>query len=100
MDKNQQRRTVQQYVTGEATTADYGFSSLNVGRNADEVGEPEAPANATEPSLIDKTDMAEEIAKGEVKPAPMAEQRKFSVDWDPTRFVHSAQSIRSEADAI
>ena len=70
-------RTVQQYVVGESTNADYGTIST----------EPEAPINTTEPSLTDKTDPAESSSKGEMKPTPTVQQRKFSVDWDPRKYV-------------
>lgn len=74
-------RTVQQYVTGESASADYGYSS--VGPMADELKEPEAPIHTTEPSLTDKTDLAEHLQRGEVKARSPVEQRRFSVDWDP-----------------
>ena len=74
-------RTVQQYVKGETSSTDYGFSSM--GPQKDELEEPEASVHTTEPSLTDKTDLAEDIQKGEVTPMPTIQQRRFSVDWDP-----------------
>ena len=76
-----QSRTVQQYVKGETSSTDYGFSSVR--SREDELEEPEAPIYTTEPSLTDKTDLAEDIQQGEVTPMPTAQQRRFSVDWDP-----------------
>lgn len=73
--------TVQQYVKGETSSTYYGFSS--VGAHEDEPEEPEAPVHTTEPSLTDKTDLAEDIQQGEVTPPPTAQQRRFSIDWDP-----------------
>lgn len=71
---------MQQYVKGETSSADYGFS---VRPQAEELKEPEAPVHTTEPSLTDKTDLAQDIQQGEVKPTPTAQQRRFSTDWDP-----------------
>ena len=62
--------TVPKYVKGEISSTDYSFT-------------PEAPVHTTEPSLTDKTDLAEGIQQGEVTPVPTAQQRRFSVDWDP-----------------
>ena len=78
-----QPRTVQQYVKGETSSSIYGFSSVR--SQKDELEEPEAPAHTTEPSLTDKTDLAEDIQQGEVTPIPTAQQRRFSIDWDPIR---------------
>ena len=71
---------VQQYAKGETSSTDYGFSSLRPQED-----EPEALVHTTEPSLTDKTDLAEDIQQGEVKPTPTAQQRRYSVDWDPTQ---------------
>ena len=71
-------RTVQQYVKGETSSTDYGSV-----QPLDEFQEPEAPVYSTEPSLSDKTDLAEDIQQGEVTPIPTAQQRRFSIDWDP-----------------
>ncbi len=71
-------RTVQQHVKGEASTADYGFSS-----RVPTIEEPEALVNTTELSLTEKTEAAEDIQQGEVTPISTAQQRRFSVDWDP-----------------
>lgn len=76
-----QSRTVQQYVKGEASNTGYGFSSVRP--QADDLIEPEASVLTTEPLLTDKTDLAEDIQQGEVKPTPTAQQRRFSIDWDP-----------------
>lgn len=72
---------MQQYVKGETLSTDYGFSSVRP--QEDELEEPEAPVHTTEPSLTDKTDLAEDIRQGGVKPTPTAQQRRFSIDWDP-----------------
>ena len=71
-------RTVQQYVKGEASTNEYEFSSISP-----TVEEPEALVNTTELPLTEKTELAEEIQRGEVTPTPTLQQRRFSVDWDP-----------------
>lgn len=76
-----QSRTVQQYVKGETSSTDYGFSSVRP--QEDDPEKPEAPVHTTEPSLTDKTNLAEDIQLGEVTPMPTAQQRRFSIDWDP-----------------
>ena len=72
---------MQRYVKGETSSTDYGYSSVRP--QEDKLEEPEALVHSTEPSLTDKTDLAEEIQLGEVRPMPTAQQRRFSVDWDP-----------------
>ena len=81
--EQKQSRTAQQYVKGETSRTDYGFSSVL--SREDELEEPEAALHTTEPSLTDKTDLAEDIQQGEVTPMPTAQQRRFSIDWDPIR---------------
>ncbi len=63
------------------SSTDYGFSSVRP--QEDELEKPEAPVHTTEPLLTDKTDLAEDIQQGEAKPTPTAQQRRFSIDWDP-----------------
>ena len=65
----QDSRTVQQYVKGEESSA--------------RGQESEISAHTTEPSLAEETELAEALHKGEVKPTPTVEQRRYSVDWDP-----------------
>lgn len=78
---SKQPRTVQQYVKGETSSTDYGFSLVRPQDN--KLKEPEAPVHTIEVSLTDKTDLAEDIQQGGVKPTPTAQQRRFSIDWDP-----------------
>lgn len=73
--------TVQQYVQGESSSADYGYSSASP--IFEERGEPEAPLNTTEKPLTEKTELVGELHKGEAGPIPIAEQRSYSADWDP-----------------
>ena len=73
--------TVQQYVRGESSSADYGYSSASP--ISEESREPEAPLNTTEKPLTEKTELIEEIHKGEAGPIPTAQQRRYSADWDP-----------------
>ena len=75
--------TVQQYVKGEEINSDFGFFSTDPSLGARQ--EPEAPTNTTEPQLTDRTELAEGVHSGEVKPVPRVQQRRFSVDWDPIR---------------
>lgn len=72
---------VHQYVKGEASSADYGFSSVEP--PVDKTEEPEAPHHTIEPLLIDKADRVEGIQQGYVETVPPVQQRRFSIDWDP-----------------
>lgn len=71
-------------MEGEAFRSDFGISPISpsVGR----MEEPEAPISTTEPQLSDKSELAEGIQAGEVRPVPTAQQRRLSVDWDPRRY--------------
>ncbi|CAF9922145.1 MAG: glycogenin glucosyltransferase [Alectoria fallacina] len=91
---SKQSRSVQQYVEGETSSTGYGFDSI--WPQTDEFEEPEAPAHTTEPSLTDKTVLAEDIQQGEVKPTPTAQQRRFSIDWDP---MHNPPPAHSRPEA-
>lgn len=75
-------RTVQQYVKGESSSADYGY--LSAVPFIEEHREPEAPVNTTEKPLTEKTELIEEIQKGEAGPIPAVQQRRYSADWDAT----------------
>ncbi|KAL8652474.1 MAG: hypothetical protein Q9210_002654 [Variospora velana] len=77
-------RTAQQYVRGEITTTDFGYSSITEPLIA-EGGEPEASIISTEKPLTERTEPAEELDHAEVKPIPTVQRRRYSVDWDPTR---------------
>lgn len=72
---------VQRYVKGEESDNDFDLFSggPSVGRR----DKPEGHTSTTEPQLSDKTELAEDIQSGEVKPIPTIQQRRFSVDWDP-----------------
>lgn len=70
-------------MKGEESTSDFlGFASIPVAP-AEQEQEPELPFNTTETPLTEKTEPAERIEQGEVKPVPTVQQRRFSVDWDP-----------------
>ena len=75
--------TVQQHVKGEESNG--GFYLFSTDSSVRERQEPEASTNNTELQLTDKTELAEGVHSGEVKPVPTAQQRRFSVDWDPIR---------------
>ena len=45
--------------------------------------EAEGSTRATEPQLSDKTELADDIQSGDIRPIPTIQQRRFSVDWDP-----------------
>ena len=81
-------RVVQQHVKGEASTADYGYSSAAPAiPSMLQIQEPEASASTEQP-LLDKQDPAEGIIQGDLLPVRTAEQRRFSapqVQWDPAR---------------
>ena len=74
-------KTVQQYVKGEMSSASHG--SLLVGYTAGGHEEPETPVHTTEPSLTDKTELAEELQKSEVAATLKPEQQDYSAEWDP-----------------
>ena len=74
--------TVQQYVTGEITSTGLGLFPTPAVQS---IEEPEGALNTTEPSLSEQLERAEQIDSGELKPTATVQQRRFSVDWDPTR---------------
>ena len=82
---SKQPRTVQQYVKGESLTVDDGL--LSVGTKADELENPEASILTTESLLTNKTDLAKDVQKGEAESTSTAQQRRFSIDWDPIQYV-------------
>ncbi|KAL9637282.1 MAG: hypothetical protein Q9164_002295 [Protoblastenia rupestris] len=92
----QQSRTVQQYVTGETSFANYEYSSTSIGPKTGEPKEQENFTHTTEPILTDNTKATGDIDKPEIKQPPTREQRNFSVDWDPRHQSPPAQS-RPEA---
>ncbi|KAL8676929.1 MAG: hypothetical protein Q9186_006606 [Xanthomendoza sp. 1 TL-2023] len=69
-------RTVEQYVTGETSISSFGFSSI-----------PESsidvPVNTAKNVLTGKIEAAEDYQQGNAKPTPTAQQRRWSIDWDP-----------------
>ena len=79
----QESKSVQQYVEGEASRGDFGFSSF--GPSVGQIDNPEASTSTMERQLTDKTELAEGMQAGEVKPVPTVQQRRYSVDWDPRR---------------
>lgn len=72
--------TVQQHVKGEQSVLDFGYSSITKPSL-----EPEAPVNTTEIPLSEKTEPAEAISQGEVRPIPTAETRRYYADWNPVQ---------------
>lgn len=90
----QEFKNVRQYVNGEASSTEYDESSVGV--SLGDISQPQAPPDNTEPRLSDKTDLAEDLEKGEVTPVPTAQQRRYSIDWDPIHNPPPAQS-RPEA---
>ena len=71
---------MQQYVIGETSTRDYGYSSL--GPVVDKPEDVEAMSYTAEPSFADKPDIVEELGKGKMQPPPTVEVRRYSADWD------------------
>ena len=59
------------------------FDLFSGGPSVGRRDEPGGATSTTEPQLSDKTELAEDIQSGEVKPIPTIQQRRFSVDWDP-----------------
>ncbi|KAI4278229.1 MAG: hypothetical protein LQ337_001170 [Flavoplaca oasis] len=83
-------QTVQQYVTGETSNSVSEFPSIITPPPA------EASAITTEPPLSEPTERAEALDQGAIKPTPTAQQRRFSVDWDP---IHHAPPANSRPEA-
>lgn len=82
--------TIQQHVQGEATSTDFGTSSVQHMNSIPEIVEPEASVTTTELPLSEPGEVAENIDQGVVEPTPTAEQRKFSapeMEWDATKYV-------------
>ncbi|KAL8800178.1 MAG: hypothetical protein Q9200_007332 [Gallowayella weberi] len=81
--------TVPRYVRGETSTSSFGVPSV-----------PEssinAPVNATDAPLTEKTEPAEDYLQGKVEPTPTVQQRRFSIDWDPR---HQAPPLNSRPEA-
>lgn len=93
--------TVQQYVHGQATSADFGTSSLQHIAAVPDIVEPEAPIITTEAPLSEPGEAVENIDQGVVEPTPTIEQRKFSapqMQWDATRFEPPAASVPEAAN--
>ena len=65
-------------MKGEASATDDGFPSL-----VPTIIEPEALPNTTELPLTDKGETSEDPQQGKVTSLPVAQQRHFSVQWDP-----------------
>ncbi|KAI4229904.1 MAG: hypothetical protein LQ349_006332 [Xanthoria aureola] len=84
-------KTVQQYVLGEISTSHIGSPS---------VAPPavEAPVITTEVPLTEPTERAEALDQGKITPTPTVQQRRFSIEWDPTRHAPPANSRPEAAD--
>lgn len=65
---------------GEELHSGVGFAK---GQSVGDQDESEDPITVMEPQLTEKVEPAEDIDRGETKPLPTAQQRRFSVDWDP-----------------
>ena len=81
--------TVQRHVQGEATSADFGTSSVqHISPVTGVVVQPEASITTTDAPFTDPGEVVENIDQGFVEPTPTAQQRKFSapnMEWDATR---------------
>ncbi|KAL8764633.1 MAG: hypothetical protein Q9194_006926 [Teloschistes cf. exilis] len=83
---------VQKYVKGEASTFDYDFSSYT---GQSPVKQVEPPASTVEKSLTEEHLPVELLpeehetersgVKAYLKPAPADPQKRYAVDWDPSR---------------
>ena len=99
--------SVPHYVTGEAYSTTYGYSSQppiipaqHV--SAEPASEPGVASltSAAEQSIADQPGMVETIQRGEYEPTPTVEQRRFSapmMEWDASRAPPPVQS-RPEAE--
>lgn len=70
---------MQQYVAGEASGAEYGFSSTAAS---------EDNVTKTEPPLTENIERSESIQQGEATSTPTVQQMRFSApmtEWDPVQ---------------
>lgn len=78
-------RSVQQQVRAQATSENYGYSS------SDPVGEEhkplEVPASTAEVPLTEKPNLIEITGQKVDAPVPTVQQRRYSAEWDPIRWV-------------
>lgn len=79
----QDARNVRQYVKGEASYP----VGLSAGPSIGHEERTEASVTTTKPQLIEKTEPAEDLERGDAQPLPTVQQRRFSVDWDPIQSV-------------
>lgn len=78
-------RSVQQHVRAQATSEDYGYSSY------DPVGEEhkrlEVPVSTAEVPLTEQPNLGEITGQNVDAPVPTVQQRRYSAEWDPIRWV-------------
>lgn len=78
-------RSVQQHVRAQATKENYGYSSY------DPVGEEhkplEVPASTAEVPLTEQPNLGEITGQKVEAPVPTLQQRRYSAEWDPIRWV-------------
>jgi alpha-N-acetylglucosamine transferase len=79
----QEARNVREYVKGE-TSCPVGLSA---GPSVGHEERTEASITTTEPQLTEKTEPAEDLERGDANRLPTAQQRRFSVAWDPIQSV-------------
>ncbi|KAF2225246.1 nucleotide-diphospho-sugar transferase [Elsinoe ampelina] len=94
MEGGPRSNVVKSLVTGEATSTDYGYSSVPQAQaqthNTHHAPQPQndAPIITIEAPPSDPADFAEQIVHEHVEPTPTVEQRRFSApinEWDATR---------------
>lgn len=77
--------SVQQHVRAQATSENYGYSSY------DPVGEehkrPEVPVSTVKVPLTEQPNLVEITGKKVDAPVPTVQQRRYSAEWDPIRWV-------------
>ena len=79
----QEARNVREYVKGE-TSYPVGLSA---GSSVGHEERTEASITTTEPQLTEKTELAKDLVHGDANPLSTAQQRRFSVAWDPIQSV-------------
>lgn len=78
-------RSGQQDVRAQATSEDFGYSSFDPDR--EEYRQPEVPVSSAEVPLTEQPNLGEIIGRKVDAPVPTVQQRRYSAEWDPIRWV-------------
>lgn len=78
-------RSVQHHVRAQSTSEDYGYSSYDPVE--EEHKQLEVPISTVEVPLSEQPNLGEITGQKVDAPVPTAEQRHYSAEWDPIRWV-------------